>query len=223
MKTIKNTFLKLLALMAILASGTTFAISPSTGQLVIVNNLANASDGNGGLTQSSIKIEVYDNADSAQPCTTVASLPYNGVTIVRWAATGVHSSTFCTGTGPGTAAIYQVQITPLQKTIGRSSQVVYDATTNTPQTTASPITFTPPTTIYGNIALVITGNGIPNTTSGQTADPTNWGFTVNPTTPVFDAGNGAVLITGIPGAVGAYGLDAEKLLQSYGIILEQGD
>ncbi|EHL31069.1 hypothetical protein LDG_6871 [Legionella drancourtii LLAP12] len=198
-----------------LASRTIFAVSPSTGQLVIVNKLGN---GTAGLTQSSIKIEVYDFANSTQPCTTVANLPYNGVTIVRWAATGVHRSTFCTGTGSGTAAIYQVKITPLQNIIGQTAQVVYDATTHTPQAVASPIIFTPPTIVYGNMALVINGTGTPNTTSGQTADQTHWGFTVNPTTPVFDTGNGAVLITGIPGVAGAYGLEAEKLLRSYGII-----
>ncbi|WP_415072321.1 hypothetical protein [Legionella sp.] len=161
---------------------------------------------------------MYDTADNTHPCTTVANLPYNGVTIVKWSAVGVHRPTFCTGTGLGTAAIYQVKITPLPKIIGHSSQVVYDATTNTPQAMASPIIFTPPTTVYENIALVINGNGTPNTTTGQIADQTHWGFTVNPTIPIFDTGNGAVLITGIPGAVGAYGLNAEKLLQNYGII-----
>lgn len=219
MKTTKNTFLKSIVFVTLLASGTVFSVSPSIGQLVIVNKLGNGTTGgNAGLTQSSIKIEAYDTANSTQPCTSVANLPYNGVTIVRWSATGVHSSTFCTGTGSGTAAIYQVKITPLQNIIGQTAQVIYDATTHTPQAIASPITFTPPTTIYGTMALVINGTGTPNTTSGQTSDQTHWGFTVNPTTPVFDTGNGAVLITGIPGAVGAYGLEAEKLLRSYDII-----
>lgn len=221
MNTTKNTLLKSIAFLTLLASGTIFAASPDTGQLVIVNNLANVtSAGNAGITQSSIKIEVYDTADSTQPCTTVANLPYHGVTIVRWSAIGVHRSTFCTGTGSGTAAIYQVNITPLPKTIGRTAQIIYDATTNTPQAIASPITFTPPTVVYGNIALVINGNGTPNTMSGQIADQTHWGFTVNPTTPVFDPGNGAVLITGIPGASGAYGLKAEKLLRKF--LLQHG-
>lgn len=214
MKTKKNTLLISIAFVTLLASGATFAVSPSTGQLVIVNNLGNGA----GLTQSSIKVEVYDTADSTQPCTTVANLSYNGITVVRWAAVGEHSATFCTGTGPGTAAIYQVKITPLPNIIGQTDQVVYDASINTPQATASSITFTPPTAIYGNLALVITGNGKPKTTNGQIADSTHWGFTANPTTPTFDTGNGAILTTGIPGVVGAYGLKAEELVRSYGII-----
>lgn len=214
----KNNLLKSTAFFALLASQTIFAIAPSTGQLVIVNNLgSDGSAGNTGLTQSNIMIKVYDHANSTQPCTTVKSLAYGGITIVRWASTGVHSTTFCTGTGPGTAAIYQVQITPLPRLIGNTSQVIYDATAHIPQSGANPILFTPPTTIYGNIVLVVNGNGTPITTSGQMADATHWGFTVNPVTPVFDSGNGGILTTGIPGASGAYGLEAEKILTRYDI------
>lgn len=215
----KNNLLKSTVFFTLLASQTLFAIAPpSTGQLVIVNNLgSNGGGGNTGLTQSSIMIKVYDHANNTQPCTTVKSLTYGGITIVRWAATGVHSTTFCTGTGPGTAAIYQVQIIPLPRLIGNTSQVIYDATAHTPQASASPITFTPPTTIYGNIVLVVNGNGTPVTTSGQMADATHWGFTANPITPVFDSGNGSILTTGIPGVSGAYGLEAEKILMHYDI------
>ena len=201
---------------AFLTSTTTFAIAPSSGQLVIVNNLgSDGGAGNTGLTQSNIMIKVYDHANSTQPCTTVKSLAYGGVTIVRWASTGVHSTTFCTGTGAGTAAIYQVHITPLPRLIGNTNQVIYDATAHPPQASANPIVFTPPTTIYGNIVLVVNGNGMPITTSGQTADATHWGFTINPATPVFDVGNGGIVTTGIPGVSGAYGLEAEKLLMHY--------
>lgn len=214
MKIKKNICLTSIALLTLLASDAVFAVASSSGQLVIVNNLANGA----GLTQSSIKVEVYDTADITQPCTTVAHIAYNGITVVRWSAVGEHSATFCTGTGPGTAAIYQVKITPLPNIIGQMDHVVYDASTTTPQATASPITFTPPTAIYGNLALVINGNGKPKTTNGQLADLTHWGFSVNPATPVFDTGNGAILTTGIPGAIGAYGLKAEELVRSYGII-----
>lgn len=202
----------------LLTSQTIFAITPSAGQLVIINTLgSDGGVGNSGLTQSNIMIKVYDHANSMQPCTTVKSLAYGGVTVVRWASTGVHSTTFCTGTGPGTAAIFQVQITPLPRLIGNTSQVIYDATAQLPQSSANPIIVTPPTTIYGNIVLVVNGNGTPVTTSGQTADATHWGFTVNPATPLFDSGNGGILTTGIPGVSGAYGLEAEKILTRYDI------
>jgi hypothetical protein len=219
MNRLKNSFLNPLIFTAMIASGTAFAISPDTGQLIIVNNLGNGSSGgNVGLTQSSIKIEVYDTTDNTQPCTTVTNLAYGGVTIVRWSAVGKHSAIFCTGTGTGTAAIYQVKITPLPNIVGQAAQVVYDATATTPQAAASAISFTPPTTVYGTMALVINGTGTPNTTSGQTADSTHWGFTVNPITPVFDTGNGAILITGIPGVDGAYGVEAEKIFRHHGIL-----
>lgn len=214
----KNNLVKSTAFFALLGSQTIFAITPSTGQLVIINNLgSDGGVGNTGLTQSNIMIKVYDHANNSQPCTTVKSLAYGGVTIIRWASTGVHRTTFCTGTGPGTAAIYQVQITPLPRLIGNTNQVIYDATATTPQSSANPIIFTPPTTIYGNIVLVVNGNGTPITSSGQMADATHWGFTVNPVTPVFDSGNGGILTTGIPGASGAYGLEAEKILRRYDI------
>lgn len=217
MKTIKNTSLKSIIFTTLLASKAVFAVSPASGQLIIVNNLSNVtSAGNAGSTESGIKVEVYDTANSIQPCTTV-TLPYNGVTIVRWFAIGVHSSTSCAGTGIGSAAISHVNITPLARVIGNTAQVVYDAAPHLPQTKASPITFTPPTFIYENIALVISGNGSPSTTSGQTADQTHWGFTINPATPIFDAGNGAIAITGVPGVEGAYGVTAGKLLKRYGI------
>ncbi len=210
--------LKLMAFFASFAAPTSFAMAPSSGQLVIINNLAHDGGvGNTGLTQSSIRVEVYDHANSTQPCTTLTNLAYAGVAIVRWASIGVHSRTFCVGTGPGTPAIYQVKIIPLPKIIGNTNQVVYDATAHIPQASASPIVFTPPTTIYGNVVLVVNGNGTPITSSGQMADATHWGFTVNPATPVFDSGNGAILTTGIPGASGAYGLEAEDILARYGI------
>lgn len=215
---IKNNLLKSRALFILFVPTTIFSMAPSTGQLVIVNNLgSDGGVGNTGLTQSNIMIKVYDHANSMQPCTTIKNLAYGGVTIIRWASTGAHSSTFCTGTGPGTAAIYQVQITPLPRLIGNTSQVIYDATAHPPQSTANPIVFTTPTTIYGNIVLVVNGNGMPITTSGQTADATHWGFTTNPATPIFDVGNGGILTTGIPGVSGAYGLEAEKILTRYNI------
>lgn len=67
------------------------------------------------------------------------------------------------------------------------------------------------------MTLIINGSGIPNTV-GQTADATNWGFTVTPTAPVFDPSSGALTTTGVPGVVGASSFKAEKLMRRYGVV-----
>ncbi|MFT4058144.1 MAG: hypothetical protein QM652_01195 [Legionella sp.] len=221
MRTIKNTFFKLNIAAILLASGTTiFATSPSQGQLVLINGLDNLSSTNSDTaSRSNIMVKVFDTHTPTSPCYTVAILGYNNVAIIKWQANGIHNAASCAGTGIGTAALSKIEITPLSKLVGNKVTVVYDATvdTNVPKAKASPITFMPPTTIYRNMTLIINGSGIPNT-AGQTADSTHWGFTVSPTSPIFATSNGALITTGIPGAVGASGLKAENLMRRYGII-----
>lgn len=218
MESVKNTSFKTAALFFL---GTTaFATPPSSGQLVIINGLDNLTAANANTnSRSNIMVQVYDTHTPSSPCYTTQRLGYYNVAIIKWQANGVHSAASCAGTGIGTAAISKVVITPLNKLINNSVTIVYDATVDTsvPKSTASPIVFVPPTTSYENMTLLINGSGIPNTI-GQTASATNWGFTVTPTPPVFDVSTGALSATGVPGAVGAFGLRAEKLMRHYGII-----
>jgi hypothetical protein len=217
----KNTLFKSCLGTLLFASGIgAFAIPPNTGQLVLINGLDNLTSASGNsLSRSNIMVQVYDTHTPTSPCYTVARLGYNNVAIIKWQANGVHGIASCAGTGIGTAALSKITITPLNKLIGNTITIVYDATVDTtlPKAAASPITFIPPTTIYENMTLVIGGSGIPNTI-GQTADSSKWGFTVTPTSPVFDPSNGTLLATGVPGAVGASGLKAEKLMRHYGVI-----
>lgn len=206
---------------ALLVSGiTAFALPPSSGQLVLINGLDNLTATNGdNLSRSNIMVQVFDTHTPTSPCYTIGMLTYNNVAIIKWQANGVHGAASCAGTGIGTPAISKIEITPLNKLIGKKTTIVYDSVVDTsiPKATASPITFIPPTIIYENMTLVINGSGIPGTV-GQTADTTNWGFTVTPTSPVFDVINGTLIATGVPGVVGASGLHAEKLMRRYGII-----
>jgi hypothetical protein len=221
METAKNTFFKSSIVAVLFASGTTaFAIPPSAGQLVIINGLDNTSAANSNsASRSNIMVQVFDTHTPTSPCYTVGILGYNNVAIIPWQAAGVHSVASCAGTGIGTAAISKIEITPLSKLVGDQVTIVYDATVDAsvPKTTASPITLMPPTTIYENMTLIINGSGIPNTGS-QTANSTNWGFTVTPTSPVFNTGNGNLMSTGVPGVIGASNLKAEKLMRRYGVI-----
>jgi hypothetical protein len=221
MESVKNTLLKKAMLTALLIGGATaFAAPPNSGQLVIINGLDNltAADANTN-SRSNIMVEVYDTHTPTSPCYTAPRLGYYNVATVKWQANGHHSSSSCAGTGIGTTAISKVVITPLNKLINNRITIVYDATVDTsvPKATAEPIDFTPPTTIYTNMTLLINGSGIPNTV-GQTASSTNWGFTITPSAPVFDVSTGALTATGVPGVVGAYGINAEKLMRHYGVI-----
>lgn len=221
MEMTKNTFFKSSIGAVLLASGiTAFAIPPSTGQLVLINGLDNLTSTNSDdMSRSNIMVQVFDTHTPTSPCYTVARLGYNNVAIIKWKANGIHGIASCAGTGIGTPAISKIEITPLKKLIGNKITIVYDATVDMtiPKATASSITFTPPTTIYENMTLVINGSGIPNTV-GQTADAANWGFIVTPTSPIFDTSNGSLIATGVPGAVGAFGLKAKELMRRYGII-----
>ncbi|MDR3502722.1 MAG: hypothetical protein P4L79_09085 [Legionella sp.] len=221
MESAKNTLFKTSIVATLMVLGATAcATPPSSGQLVIINGLDNLTAANANTnSRSNIMVQVYDTHTPTSPCYTAQRLGYYNVAIIKWQANGVHNATSCAGTGIGTAAISKVVITPLNKLINNRITIIYDATVDTsvPKATADAIDFTPPTTTYTNMTLLINGSGIPSTV-GQTASSTNWGFTVTPTAPVFDVSTGALSATGVPGAVGAYGVRAEKLMRHYGII-----
>lgn len=211
----------MVALMATggLASASTSPL-PSNGQLVIINSLGNVANGttSPGATASSVSVVV---SDATGPCSTTASLAFNGTVTVKWSTTGTHSTTNCVVT-PGTG-ITSIAVTPLKTTIGTVSTIAYDSvnTTTVPATTAtSAITFAAPTQGYENMAVVINGNGTPSSPAAATA--TAWGnptgATTQPQAPVFDTGNGALTQVGIPGVQGANGFKAERLMRRHGIL-----
>ncbi|MFJ1268658.1 hypothetical protein ACD661_08850 [Legionella lytica] len=221
MESVKNTLLKIAVLATLLIWGiTAFAAPPNSGQLVIINGLDNltTTDANTN-SRSNIMVQVYDTHTPASPCYTAPRLGYYNVATIKWQANGFHSPSSCAGTGIGTAAIAKVVITPLNKLINNRITIVYDAIVDTsiPKATADPIDFIPPTTIYTNMTLLINGSGMPNTV-GQTVSSTNWGFTVTPSAPVFNVSTGELGATGVPDAISAYGLSAEKLMRYYGVI-----
>ncbi|CEG56744.1 hypothetical protein [Legionella fallonii] len=181
----------------------------SSGQLVIINGLGNdASTGATGSTASSVSVVV---SDSTGPCSTTALVAYNGTVVVKWASSATHSATSCTG-------ITSVAVTPIKTTVGSVSTIVYDSvsTTTVPAATATAaITYTPPTTAYANLALIITGAGVP--ASAVTASATVWGVGAA-SAPVFDTGNGGLTTVGVPGGIGAAGLKAETMMRHHAII-----
>lgn len=209
MEATKRKFLKSTLAVALFASSAAFAVGPTSGQLVIINSLGNvvSATGNVGASASSFSVVV---SDATGPCSTTASVAYNGTVTVKWSATATHSTTSCTG-------ISSVAVTPIKATVGTISTIIYDSVTSTtvPATTATAaITFTPPTTVYENMALIINGNGTPG--SAVTASATAWGVGAA-SAPVFNAGNGALTTVGVPGAIGAYGLKAERMMNRFEI------
>ncbi|USQ14062.1 hypothetical protein J2N86_01630 [Legionella lytica] len=209
MEATKRTFLRTTLAVA-LTSGVVFAAAaaPSSGQLVVVNSLGNVSTTNTGASASSFSVVV---SDSSGPCSTTASVAYNGTVTVKWNASATHSTTSCTD-------ITSVAVTPLKATVGSVSTIIYDnvTTTTVPATTATgAVTFTAPTTAYPNMVLIVNGSGTP--ASAVTATATVWGVGAA-AAPVFDAGNGSLTTVGVPGAMGAYGLKAENIMRRYAIL-----
>lgn len=221
MKTAKNKLCQISISVILFTSGTAlFAIPPSQGLLVLVNGLDDLSSASSNTaSRSNIMVQVFDTHTPTSPCYTVGILGYNNVALIKWQSNGIHGVASCAGTGIGTAAITKIEITPLSKLVNQKVTIVYDATVDSsvPKISASPITLTPPTTIYENMTLIINGSGIPNTV-GQAADASHWGFTITPSTPTFDPSSGSLTTTGVPGAVGAVGFKAEQLMRRYGVI-----
>jgi len=189
--------------------GSVFAAPVSSGQLVVVNGLGNASvSGTIGNSASSVSVVV---SDATGTCSTTATVAYNGTVIVKWSAAAVHSATSCTD-------ITSVAVTPIKTTVGSVTTIVYDSVTSTtiPAATATAaISYTPPTTKYANLTLIVTGAGVPASTVAATA--TVWGVGAA-SAPVFDTGNGALTTVGVPGGIGAAGLKAESIMRRYAVI-----
>ncbi len=72
--------------------------------------------------------------------------------------------------------------------------------------------FTAPTTPINNLALLITGNA----SAAMTGSATSWGSALG-VAPVYATTNGALVTTGIVGAVGMAGLKAEARMLQYAI------
>lgn len=203
----KNTFLKTTLAVALLASGSAFA-AVTSGQLVVVNSLANvvSATGTSGNTASAVSVVV---SDATGVCSTTANLAYNGTVTVKWNASATHSASVCTN-------IASVAVTPLKSVVGTMSTIVYDASaaTTVPALVATaPITYTAPTTPITNLALIVTGSG----SAASTGSATAWGIALG-TVPAFNAANGALVTMGVPGGVGVAGFKAAKLMRQYAVL-----
>jgi hypothetical protein len=190
-----------------LASESAFSAITS-GQITIINGLANETGSGIGATASSINVQV---ADATGFCATTRTVNYNGSTVVKWDSTKAHSTTQCTG-------ISSVKITPLKSRVGTVNTIVYDTTTSTtvPALTASgATTYTAPTNRKSNLVLLITGSGNPS--SNQVVSGTAWGINAA-STPVFDIKNGALTTVGVPGGMGMAGFQAEQTARLYGVL-----
>lgn len=173
----------------------------NNGKLTVINSLAHRTTDGPGSSASSFKVVVND---STGPCSTIASVLYGASTTVSWDDTKTHSTTVCTG-------ITSVDITPLATSTGT---VQYDSTANAtpPKIATAATSFTAPTAGVENLALIVTGNNSPSTTNSATV----WGAALG-VSPIYDAGNGSLTTTGIPGGVGSAGYKAAAVMQHYGI------
>lgn len=180
----------------------------TSGQITIINGLANETGSGTGTTASSINVQV---SDATGFCATTRTVNYNGSTVVKWDSTKTHSATQCT-------RIVSVKVTPLKTRVGTVNTILYDTTTSTtvPALTASgAVTYTAPTNPMSNLVLLVTGSGEPS--SNQTVSGTGWGINAA-STPVFDINNGALTVVGVPGGMGLAGFQAEKTARLYGVL-----
>lgn len=195
-------FVRPALMIALLGMGTAaFASNPTSGQLVIINGLANVVDGATGGTASSVKVVVND---ATGPCSTSATVAYRGTVTVSWNASNTHSATSCTG-------ITSVDVSALKT----NATVQYDSTANAtpPAVATAATTFTAPTTPITNLTLVVTGGASAATTGSATV----WGSALG-VKPIYDTNNGALNTTGIMGGVGAAGLKAESIMRRYAVV-----
>ncbi|MFJ1267647.1 hypothetical protein ACD661_03630 [Legionella lytica] len=190
-----------------LASESVFSAITS-GQITIINGLANESVSGTGTTASNINVQV---SDAVGLCSTTRTVNYNGSTIVKWDSTKTHSITQCIG-------ITSVKVTPLKGYVGTLNTIVYDVTptTTVPALTASGATiYTAPTNPMSNLVLMVTGTGNPG--SNQAVSGTTWGINAA-VVPVFDIKNGALTTVGVPGGMGLAGFQAEQAARLYGVL-----
>lgn len=147
---------------------------------------------NVGSTATSILVQVSDHIGA---CSLKQMLNFNGSLVVKWDAKKGHSATQCTG-------VTSVSVTTLRTIIGSTSTIIYDSTTSTPvpaTDATAPVHYLAPTVPVTNLALLITGTGIPAST--QVVSGTSWGIGAA-AAPVFDSTNGNLLTMGIPGGEG---------------------
>ncbi len=198
---------KLAILLAFFASKSAFS-TISSGQVTIINGLANETSSGTGTTASSIIVQV---SDALGFCATARTLTYNGTTIVKWDSTKTHSAIQCTG-------IVSVKVTPLKNRVGSVYTIVYNSTTSTtiPAPAASgATTYLAPTTPVSNLVLLVTGSGYPS--SNQAVSGSTWGINAA-STPVFNINNGALAVVGVPGGKGLAGFQAEQTARLYGVL-----
>lgn len=178
-----------------------FASNPTSGQLIIINGVANIVNGNAGNTASAVKVVVND---ATGPCSTTASVAYKGYIAVTWSASNTHTATSCTD-------ITSVSVSALK---GVNGLVQYDSTANStpPAVATAATTFTAPTTPITNLALIVTGAASAATTGSATV----WGSALG-VKPIYDADNGALTTTGIMGSLGSSGLKASQLMTRYAV------
>lgn len=178
------------------------ASNPTSGQLIIVNGLANVVNGNTGNTASSALVQVFD---STGVCSTTASLAYKGAVTVTWNAASTHTATVCTNIA--SVSVSAIKTSP-------TGTVQYDSTANAtpPATATAATTFTAPSTPITNLALIVTGGA----SAASTASSTVWGSALG-VMPVYSSSNGALTTTGIMGSVGSAGLKAEAVMRRFGV------
>lgn len=190
-----------------LASESAFS-AVTSGQITLINGLANETGSGTGTTASSINVQV---SDATGFCVTTRTVNYNGSTVVKWDSTKTHSTTQCTG-------IVSVKVTPLKSRVGTVNTIVYDTTTSTtvPALIArGATTYTAPTNPVSNLVLLVTGTGDPS--SNQAVSGTAWGINAA-VTPVFDINNGALTTVGVPGGMGLAGFQAEQTARLHGVL-----
>ncbi|MFJ1267646.1 hypothetical protein ACD661_03625 [Legionella lytica] len=186
-----------LAMAFMLVSGTALS-AVTSGKVTIINSLANGI--NVGSTATSILVQVSDHIGA---CSLRQMLNFNGSLVVKWDAQKAHSATHCTD-------ITSVSVTTLRTIIGSTSTIIYDATTSTPVpaiNATAPVHYLAPTIPVTNLALLVTGTGVPVST--QAVSGTAWGIGAA-AAPVFDSTNGNLLIMGVPGGKGMAAVRVES-------------
>lgn len=218
MKTTK-TLLKSILAVALFSSTTVFAAGNAiSGQVMIINNMGNVDSNTNspGASQSAFQVSV---SDTTGICST-AKLNYNGYVVVPWYSSGTHSGSHCVG------APVSIKVTPAIGTVSGIATAIYDSAVMTaPDTSPTTTTLNAPTpgtvvcgvslctTSYENMAVILTGDGNPSTAAAATT--ATWQSLAG-AIPVFDAGNGALLSTGVFGLLAVIDLKAEELMKKYG-------
>jgi hypothetical protein len=198
----------------------------STVSFSVNNNLYNDAAPSTGITAVSIGIKVY--ASSAAATAGTACYATTSGSPVVYGGSG--SLTLCSSTSCTCPGIYSVEITPRTNSLGYlvyngtatspavSTTLPSSSSTviSTSNLTITPITFYAPTSYNSPISLSISGThgisitgggntGSDNTiTAAATPSATLWTSvsqqTILPSTPVFNAANGAIQTSGVPGA-----------------------